>query len=229
MKCFEQAGACRHKIVSLVLTTVLVVLILGLAAPRSMAQNDGSIAGTILDITAKPWADLTIQIVSDQGSKAETKTDKDGNFLFRNLKTGEYHVDIIFPPPNQGVPYDVHIRVLGGAATRVDMNFKEIVAKQGGPSAEQVQKQEEQKKAAASMKTHFDAGQALLDQEHAAKAELLKASADQKDAAKQKVVDLSNQAAAEFQGAQKAAGEKDPNTALFWAKLGDVYDTAGRE
>ena len=42
------------------------------------------------------------------------------------------------------------------------------------------------------------------------------------------MLDLSNQAAAEFQGAQKAAGEKDPNTALFWAKLGDVYDTAGR-
>ncbi len=228
MKPFEKAGARRHKIVSLVLAAILTVLVLGLAAPRSMAQNDGSIAGTILDITAKPWADLTIQITSDQGSKAETKTDKEGNFLFRNLKTGEYHVDIVFPPPNQGVPYDVHIRVLGGAATRVDMNFKEIVAKQGGPSAEQVQKQEEQKKAAESMKSHFTAGQALLDQEHAAKAELLKAPADQKDAAKQKLVDLSNQAVAEFQGAQKAAGEKDPNTALFWAKLGDAYDTAGR-
>jgi len=228
MKPFEKAGARRHKIVSLMLTAILAVLILGLAAPRSMAQNDGGIAGTILDITAKPWAGLTIQIVSDQGGKAETKTDKEGNFAFRNLKTGEYHVDIVFPPPNQNVPYDVHIRVLGGAATRVDLNFKEIVAKQGGPSAEQVQKQEEQKKAAEGMKSHFTAGQALLDQEHQAKADLLKAPADQKDAAKQKVLDLSNQAAAEFQGAQKAAGEKDPNTALFWAKLGDVYDTAGR-
>jgi tetratricopeptide (TPR) repeat protein len=222
MKPSEKSGARRHKIVSLVLTATFALLILGLAAPRCVAQNDGGIAGTMLDVAGKPWGDLTIQIVSDQGNKQEIKTDKDGNYAFRNLKTGVYHVIVILPAPNQ--PYDVQCRVLGGAATRVDLNF----AKQGGPSAEQVQKQEEQKKAAESMKTHFTAGQALLDQEHAAKAELLKAPADQKDAAKQKVVDLSNQAAAEFQGAQKAAGEKDPNAALFWAKLGDVYDTAGR-
>jgi tetratricopeptide (TPR) repeat protein len=226
MKPSEKAGARRHKIVSLVLTATFALLILGLATPRCVAQNDGGIAGTMIDVAGKPWGDLTIQIVSDQGNKQEIKTDKDGNYAFRNLKTGVYHVIVVLPAPNQ--PYDVQCRVLGGAATRVDLNFKEIVAKQGGPSAEQVQKQEEQKKAAESMKTHFTAGQALLDQEHAAKAELLKAPADQKDAAKQKVVDLSNQAAAEFQGAQKAAGEKDPNTALFWAKLGDVYDTAGR-
>ena len=226
MKLSEKAGARRHRIVSLVLTATFALLILGLAAPRCVAQNDGGIAGTMIDVAGKPWGDLTIQILSDQGSKQEIKTDKDGNYAFHNLKTGGYHVIVVLPAPNQ--PYDVQCHVAGGAATRVDLNFKEIVAKQGGPSAEQVQKQEEQKKAAASMKTHFTAGQALLDQEHAAKAELVKAPADQKDAAKQKVVDLSNQAAAEFQGAQKAAGEKDPNAALFWAKLGDVYDTAGR-
>ena len=42
------------------------------------------------------------------------------------------------------------------------------------------------------------------------------------------MTDLSNQAVAEFKEAQKAAGEKDSNQALFWAKLGDAYDTAGR-
>ncbi len=60
------------------------------------------------------------------------------------------------------------------------------------------------------------------------KLDLSKAPADQRDAAKQKVVDLSNKAVAEFQEAQKAAGEKDPNQAVFWARLGEAYDLAGR-
>jgi tetratricopeptide (TPR) repeat protein len=110
----------------------------------------------------------------------------------------------------------------------VDLNVKDIVSTQGAAAQEAVKKQEEQKKAAETMKTHFTAGSALLDQEHAAKAELTKATGDQRDAAKQKVLDLSNQAEAEFKAAQQAAGDKDPNVALFWAKLGDVYDTAAR-
>src|ERR1035438_1039573 len=102
------------------------------------------------------------------------------------------------------------------------------MAKQGAAWQEAVKKQEEEKKAVENLKQHFAAGTALLDQEHQAKAELTKATADQRDAAKQKVLELSNQASAEFQAAQKTAGEKDPNLGLFWAKLGDAYDTAGR-
>ena len=226
----EKAGARVHGIYSLALTVVLAALAFGVVcgglAPRSAAQNDGNIAGTILTVDGKPWAELTMQLVSDQGAKQETKTDKDGNYGFRNLKAGVYHVSAVLPAPNK--PYDVQCRVQGGTPTRVDLNFKDIVASQGAASQEAVKKQEEQKQAVESMKTHFTAGSALLDQEHAAKAALGKATADQRDAAKQKVLDLSNQAVAEFQAAQKAAGEKDPNTALFWAKLGDAYDTAGR-
>jgi len=198
----------------------------GLLAPRALAQNDGGIAGTILTVDGKPWGDLTMQAVSDQGAKQETKTDKDGKYAFHNLRTGIYHVYTVLPPPNK--PFDTECNVRGGTVTPVNLNFKDIVAGQGAEAQEAIKKQAEQKQAVESMKTHFTAGGALLDQEHAAKAELTKATVDQRDAAKQKVLDLSNQAAAEFQAAQKAAGEKDPNQALLWAKLGDAYDTAGR-
>jgi tetratricopeptide (TPR) repeat protein len=57
---------------------------------------------------------------------------------------------------------------------------------------------------------------------------LQKAPADQRDAAKQKLMDLSDQAAKEYQAAQQSAAEKDPNLHLLWAKLGEAYDTAGR-
>jgi len=226
MTFFEQRGTRSRITISLAVAAMFIALALGIVAPHAAAQSDGVITGTILTVDGKPWPDLPMQSVSDQGAKLDSKTDKDGNFTFRNLKAGVYHVYAILPEPNK--PYDVQCRVQGGTPTRVDLNFKDIIAKQGAATQEAVKKQAEEKQAVETMKTHFAAGSALLDQEHLAKAEMAKTPADQRDAAKQKVVDLSNQAAAEFQAAQKAGGEKDPNVALFWAKLGDVYDTAGR-
>src|SRR5437016_4910770 len=78
------------------------------------------------------------------------------------------------------------------------------------------------------MKAHFAAGNAILEQEQAARAELQKAPPDQRAVVKQKLSDLADQAAKEYKAAQESAGEKDPNLHLLWAKLGEAYDTAGR-
>jgi tetratricopeptide (TPR) repeat protein len=115
-----------------------------------------------------------------------------------------------------------------GEDAKVDLNFQEIVAKQGAAAQEQVKKAEEAKGKLEGLKAHFNAGNALIDQEKQAKAELLKAPADQRDAAKKKLADLADQAAKEFQEASKSLGEKDINAHLVWFKLGEVYDTAGR-
>ena len=59
------------------------VLLLALTcgfAPKAAAQ-DGMATGQILDVAGKPWVDIAIQAVSDQGAKADTKTDRDGNDL----------------------------------------------------------------------------------------------------------------------------------------------------
>lgn len=195
-------------------------------APRAAAQGDGSISGQVTDVAGKPWADLTVQAVSEQGAKQETKTDKDGNYAIRNLRGGVYSVFVVLPAPNQ--PYEIKTRVQGGQESKVNANFKDIVAKQGAAAQEQMKKQEEEKQKFEGMRAHFTAGTALLDQEKAAKADLQKATPDQRDAAKQKLTELSNQAAAEFQAAQKSSPEKDPNQHLLWAKLGESYDIAGR-
>lgn len=225
MKRMEITGGRARKMVSLALAAILGMLIVAVAAPRAAAQ-DGGIGGTILDVNGKPWAGLTMQIVSDQGAKQETKTDKDGSYAFHNLKNGIYHVFTVLPEPNK--PFDTETNVRSGTVTPVSLNFKDIVAKQGSANEEAVKKQAEQKQAVESLKAHFTAGSALLEQERQAKADAAKATGDQREAAKQKVVDLSNQAVTEFQAAQKAAGEKDPNIGLLWAKLGDAYDMAAR-
>lgn len=214
-----------------VLGTAILVAALALAsAPRAAAQM-GSISGQIMDINGKPWSGLTVQATSEQGAKQTAKTDNDGKYSIPNLRSGIYTVTITaFPPPNdKQPPYDINkVRVESSGEAKADANFKDIMSKQGAAAQEQVKKNEEAKVKFEGMKAHFTAGNAILEQEKTAKADLQKAPADQRDALKQKLADLSDQAAKEYKAAQESAGEKDPNQHLLWAKLGEAYDTAGR-
>lgn len=222
MKTFRKSWALAAVIAAALICTL---------APHANAQNNGSIVGTILDINGKPWYNLTVQTVSEQGAKQEAKTDQEGKYAFRNLRAGIYTVTITaFPPPNekQAAVEVGKLRVTSGEEARADMDFKEILAKQGAAAQEQVKKQAEEKQKFEGMKAHFTAGTALLEQERKAKDDLSKASPDQRDQLKQNLKDLSDKAAAEFQEAQKSAGEKDPNLALIWGNLGQAYDLAGR-
>jgi tetratricopeptide (TPR) repeat protein len=210
------------------LAAILLAALASFFTPRAAAQA-GSVSGTILDVAGKPWVDVTIRAVSDQGTKQETKTDAAGKFSFLNLRTGIYSIFLVFPPPNdKQAPFESKVRVQTGEDAKVDLNFKDIVAKQGSEAQEQVKKNEEIKAKIEGLKAHFTAGNAFLEQERAAKTDLQKVPADQRDGAKQKLADLSDQAAKEFQAAQQAAPEKDPNLHLVWAKLGEAYDIANR-
>jgi tetratricopeptide (TPR) repeat protein len=197
-------------------------------APRAAAQNDGSLSGNVVDVAGKPWADMTIDAVSDQGAKLTAKTDKDGNYSFHNLRAGNYTLTVELPPPNK--PYEfAQVHVASGAETpKVNANFKDIMSKQGSAAVEQQKKQEEEKQKFQGMKQHFEAGIAALGQANQAKADMAKAPADQRDAVKAQVADLSGKAVTELEAAKAAAPEKDANLHLIWARLGDAYDTAGR-
>jgi Flp pilus assembly protein TadD len=211
---------------SWLLSICSVALLLAVLIPLAAAQNEGVVRGQILDVTGKPWADMPIQLVSDQGVKQDTKTDKSGNYSFRGVKSGVYSVIVTLPAPNK--PYETKLQVQNGVEAKGDINFKDVVSKQGSAAAEQAKKQEEEKAKFEGMKQHFTAGLEFLEQERKAKDEVNKAPADQRDAAKAHVTELSNQAVTELTAAQKAAAEKDPNQHIIWAKLAEAYDLAGR-
>src|ERR1700682_4825520 len=225
----------RWKRNSLAMSMVLFVAIACAFAPKAAAQ-DGVVTGQILDVTGKPWADLAIQAISDQGAKADTKTDKDGNFTIRGLRNGVYTVALQLPAPNK--PYEVKVRVSGSDTPKVNLNFKDVVAKQGAEFAEAQKKQEEERQKFQGMKAHFDAGVAFLNQAGQAKADLTKGPADQRDAMKQQVKDLSDKAVTELEAAKAAAGEKAANaykqaielkpSAAYYNNLGGIYGRAGK-
>src|ERR1700756_3495296 len=219
-----------HGVSSWGLTVVLAAACMFAFAPKAAAQN-GSVSGTVLDLNAKPWAGLTIQVTSEQGAKQEVKTDSDGKYSVQGLRPGVYTVTIIsFPPPNdKQPPYAMaKVQVQSGEVAKADANFKDILAKQGAAAQEQVKKQEEEKQKFQGMKAHFDQGINFLNQAGKAKADLAKAPADQRDAKKQEVKDLSDKAVAELEAAKTAAGEKEANLHLIWARLADAYDSDGR-
>jgi tetratricopeptide (TPR) repeat protein len=193
-------------------------------APRAAAQDSG-IAGTILDLDGKPWENLGVTIVSDQGSKLDTKTDAKGKYEFHNLRSGVYTLTVQLP--NQ-VFQGGQVKVAAGQTVPADLNFKEIIAKNNPEYAKQAAKQEEEKQKFQGMKQHFEAGVAALDLAKQSKDKLGKAPADERDKIKQEVTDNSNKAITEFEAAKAASNEKDPNLQLIMARLGDAYDAIGR-
>jgi tetratricopeptide (TPR) repeat protein len=227
MKPSKLTARPSHGIKSWVLAAMLATFIACLFSSRANAQLDGVISGQILDVAGKPWADVPLVATSDQGAKVDTKTDSNGNFTFRGLHPGVYTVTVILVAPNP--PYEAaKIQVRGPDTPKVNLNFKDVVAKQGAAYAEQQKKQDEEKQQFQGMKQHFDAGIALLAQVGQARADMTKAQPDQRDTIKAQVADLSGKAVTELEAAKAAAPEKDANLNLIYARLGDAYESAGR-
>lgn len=207
---------------------VAIALILALAGMVGMAAAqvpNASVTGTVLDQTGKPFPDVTLTFVNDQGTKYEVKTDRDGRYNSRNMRPGVYTLTV--KVKDQKV-WETNLRAEGGTPTQKDINFKELVAQGGAAAQEAAKKQEEEKAKFEGLKTHFNAGVAALDEVKADREALRTAAADQRDAKKRKLSEDAGKAVTEFQAAQKAAGEKDANLHLILAKLGESYDAAGK-
>ena len=208
------------------LVAAVVALMICAAAPGAKAQ-DSTINGTILDLDAKPWPDLPVQLQSEQGAKLDGKTDKDGKYVFNNLKPGVYKITIQLP--TQKDPYLAgQVKVSSGQTVPADFNFKDIISKNNPEYAAAVKKQQEEKSKFQGMKQHFDLGVAALDSAKQAKTDLAKAPADQREGLKKQAADFTANAVTEFEAAKGAAPEKDPNLNLIMARLGDAYDGVGR-
>ena len=208
---------------------VALALLLGSAwlGGSAAAQGSGRIYGEVLDREGKPFPDVTVVIQNDIGQSYEVKTDKSGRYSQSGLRGGNIIYTITFKVNNQAVWVEKK-RLATGAEEKVDLNIKELIAKQGAAVAEEAKKQEEQKKQFETLKEHFDAGRVALDQAKQVRNDMRTVPADQRATMQEKLSGLTSTAINEFQAAEKATGSTDPNRHIVLAKLGDAYEAAGR-
>src|SRR3989454_1101866 len=218
----------RSKTVWIILTLALAVGPIGAwlgAGAAAQLLGTSSIVGDVKDQEGKPFPDVAITVTNEQGKKWELKTDKNGHFSQGTLQSGIY---VVGYKVKDKLVWETKLRVESGTEARADANFKELIAKQGAAAQEAVKKQEEEKQKFESLKAHFDSGVATMEQAKAIRSEIQRAPVDQRAALQQKLVDLYGTAVNEFQAAEKATGENDPNRHIILGRLGDSYLAAGR-
>jgi tetratricopeptide (TPR) repeat protein len=192
-------------------------------AVLAAAQGTGRLDGEVLDLQAKPFSEVAVEIKNPQtGQVYTTKTDKAGKFVQLGLRSGVYEITLKKEIPS--INYVVTFQVQEGQDNLVKVNFQEIAAK-SGPSAEELKKRAEEEKTFQGMKGHFDAGMAALNDSKTVKTQLASATADQKSALQDKLNSDCQTAANELQQAEQGAGQKDANNhATILANLGLALD-----
>jgi tetratricopeptide (TPR) repeat protein len=159
------------------------------------------------------------------GQKFEVKTNKNGQWSQIGMRAGVWKLEYFV---KEQKVYEERRRLGTGQEDTVLLNFKDELAKRGAQQAEEAKKAAEEQQKFTSLKEHFEAGRAALDQGKEMRAGVPKLPADQRQAATAESMKLFETAVNEFQQAQQQAGEKDQNLHLILANLGEAYDAAGK-
>ena len=209
------------RLVKVLSALAAVALLAGVAAAQS-----GMMRGEVRDAEGKPFLDVIILLSNEEsGQKLETKTDKNGRWTQVGMRAGTWTIQYKI---KDQIVFQERKRLSSGGEESVYLNFKDEIARQGAQQAEAAKKMEEEQQKFTSLKQHFEAGRAALDQGKTMRADISRTPADQRQAVTEQINKLFETAVNEFQQAQQMAGEKDANLHLILANLGEAYDAAGR-
>lgn len=204
------------------LSALAVALLLAGGAAAQLVQ----MSGEVRDKDSKPFPDVTVIIKSDDfGTVNEVKTDGKGRFIMAGMRLGMY--TLTFKNTQGQTILDNYRYRLSAQSEPIVVDFKEILAKEDAGRAAERKKQEAEQAKFEDMKTHFDAGKVAYDQSRALQSDLQKTPADQRAPIQEKIAQLNQTAITEYQAAEKAAPEKDPNLHKVLANLGQAYEAAG--
>ena len=154
------------------------------------------------------------------GMSIDVTADRYGQFARAGLPSGDYTVTL---KQKEQVMYMTDFMLMSGEDKKLDFDFKEIVAKEKEEAAANAEKEAAYRAAFASMKVHFDAAVAALDQAKAKRAELDKLPKDQQTAGQGQVDQPAATAVTEFTAALQGTADTDPNRAILLARLGEAY------
>src|ERR1700676_344754 len=220
---------------AMVLALIAGPLGVGLATAAYAQGGMGVVSGTVLDMTAKPYPDVSLAVKNiETGQTFNVKTDAKSHYSIAGMAGGTYSIDLSVKDKDTGkdkVIYQTGFKLTGGTSPIFDMNLKEIMEKEKGANAEAEAKRLEGEKAFQGLKAHYDAGLQAIDAMKAAQAELAKIPKDQKDQlapVQAKITDAGSTAVTELTAAQQLMKQDDPNRAIVLSRLGEAYESMNK-
>jgi len=216
---------------------MMAVLCIGLLATGSVitvsAQAQGvnanapaRVSGEMRDVSGNLSPNVTVTFTNSTTKQAyDIVTDGRGQFNRGGLPAGNYNVTFTF---NRQVVYETVLVLAAGQNATLNVNFKEMQAKEASEAEDTAKKQAENRAKFAQMKTHFDAGTAALDQARATKGQMDKLPKAQQAPLQDQLNQNTGSAINEFNGALEAIGPTDSNRGLVLARLGEAYEISGK-
>jgi len=198
-------------------------------AARVAAQDKpptgvGQILGTAKDEEGKPMAGITVIIEPQGGLEIDLTTDANGKFAKPGLPVGAY---VITFKQDDKTLYKVRANVAAGKDTAANLSLSDQRVKD---FQKEMKKELEDEAQFGKLKTHFNAGNAALEEEKAAKADFSKAAAADRPEMQGKLELAASKALGEYQ--QALAAIVDPadvkNKAAVYAQIAAAYELEGK-
>jgi tetratricopeptide (TPR) repeat protein len=202
-------------------------------APAAFAQG-GALAGTVLDLTGKPYPDVTISVTNIETKKqTDGVTDAKGHYSVPGLGAGTYNVDVKGKDKDQKemLLYQTGIKLAAGTIPAFDINMKELQESGKLAAIEAMRKQQEAEQQFQMLKTHYDAGIAAITQMKAAQTKLAQTPKDQKDqqdSVKAEINQAGGTAVTELSAALELEKPEDANRPIVLSRLGEAYESMGK-
>ena len=199
-------------------------------APAAYAQNS-TLSGTVLDLTGKPYPDVTISIKNTETNKQlDVVTDAKGHYSAPGLAGGTYNVDLKAKDKDQKdmLLYQTGLKLTAGTSPTFDINLKELQEQGKLAAVEAERKRQEAEAQFQSLKTHYDAGIAAIEQMKAAQTKLAQTPKDQQDPVKAQITQAGGTAVTELTAALDLEKADDPNRPIVLSRLGEAYESMGK-
>jgi tetratricopeptide (TPR) repeat protein len=201
-----------------------------LMAPAAFAQG-GTLAGTVFDLTGKPYPDITVSVKNTETNKQlDSVTDPKGHYSVPGLAPGTYNVDVKGKDKDgkDDLLYQAGIKLAAGTVPTFDINLKELQESGKLAAIEAIKKQQEAEQQFQALKTHYDAGIAAIDQMKAAQTKLAQTPKDQQDPVKAQITTAGGTAVTELSAALTLEKPEDPNRPIVLSRLGEAYESMGK-
>jgi len=199
-------------------------------APAAYAQNT-TLSGTVFDMMGKPYPDVTISIKNtDTNKEMDVTTDAKGHYSAPGLAAGTYNVDVKGKDKDQKdmLLYQTGIKLAAGTVPTFDINLKELQEQGKLAAVEAERKRQEAEAQFQSLKTHYDAGIAAIEQMKAAQTKLAQTPKDQQDPIKAQINQAGGTAVTELSAALELEKPEDPNRPIVLSRLGEAYESMGK-